>query len=120
MLVWPSVRRSPDIFLTVGFAALTSKSDVPECDAKPKRSQVNRNLTTQDARFRSHYSFPVGTKYRQVAYAYNREILLCPTRENANSSPVSEETVLIQQPDVPGYMENFQYVLFKFDEGLTY
>ncbi|MDF7810808.1 glycoside hydrolase family 3 N-terminal domain-containing protein [Hymenobacter sp. YC55] len=43
-----------------------------------------------------------------------------PTGKMPFTTPVSEEVVQKQQEDVPGYKEAPGYVLFKYDEGLSY
>ncbi|MEZ4775417.1 MAG: glycoside hydrolase family 3 N-terminal domain-containing protein [Bacteroidia bacterium] len=43
-----------------------------------------------------------------------------PSGKMPFSTPVSEESVKNQIPDVPGYMEGEGYSLFKFDEGISY
>ncbi len=62
-----------------------------------------------------------------ATFGTTREALLdvvtgrfAPTGKMPFSTPVSEEAVRKQKPDVPGSQEDFHYSLFKFDEGLTY
>jgi beta-glucosidase len=43
-----------------------------------------------------------------------------PTGKMPFTTPVSEEAVLKNKEDVPGYLEGDAYALFKYDEGLTY
>jgi beta-glucosidase len=43
-----------------------------------------------------------------------------PTGKMPFTTPVSEDAVLKNKEDVPGYMEGKGYALFKYDEGLTY
>lgn len=43
-----------------------------------------------------------------------------PTGKMPFTTPVSEEAVLKNKEDVPGYLEGDGYGLFKYDEGLTY
>ena len=43
-----------------------------------------------------------------------------PTGKMPFTTPVSEEAVLKNKEDVPGYLEGDAYGLFKYDEGLTY
>jgi beta-glucosidase len=43
-----------------------------------------------------------------------------PTGKMPFTTPISEEAVLKNKEDVPGYMEGNAYALFKYDEGLTY
>ena len=43
-----------------------------------------------------------------------------PTGKMPFSTPVSDEAVENQKEDVPGYLEDTGYALFKYDEGLSY
>jgi len=43
-----------------------------------------------------------------------------PTGKMPFTTPVSEEAVLKNKEDVPGYLEGAGYGLFKYDEGMTY
>lgn len=43
-----------------------------------------------------------------------------PTGKMPFSTPASEEAVIRQKEDVPGYLEGRAYALFRYDEGLTY
>ena len=43
-----------------------------------------------------------------------------PTGKMPFTTPISEEAVLKNKEDVPGYLEGDAYGLFKYDEGLTY
>lgn len=43
-----------------------------------------------------------------------------PTGKMPFTTPISEEAVLKNKEDVPGYLEADGYGLFKYDEGLTY
>lgn len=43
-----------------------------------------------------------------------------PTGKMPFTTPISEEAVLKNKEDVPGYLEGDGYGLFKYDEGLTY
>jgi beta-glucosidase len=43
-----------------------------------------------------------------------------PTGKMPFTTPVSEDAVLKNKEDVPGYLEGDAYGLFKYDEGLTY
>jgi beta-glucosidase len=36
------------------------------------------------------------------------------------STPVSEQAVIDQKEDVPGYLEGEGYALFNYDEGISY
>ena len=43
-----------------------------------------------------------------------------PTGKMPFTTPISEDAVLKNKEDVPGYLEGDAYGLFKYDEGLTY
>jgi hypothetical protein len=43
-----------------------------------------------------------------------------PSGKMPFTTPISEEAVLKQKSDVPGFLEGPEYPLFKFNEGLTY
>ena len=43
-----------------------------------------------------------------------------PTGKMPFSTPVTEEAAQNQKSDVPGYMEDGDYELFRFDEGISY
>ena len=43
-----------------------------------------------------------------------------PTGKMPFTTPISEEAVLKNKEDVPGYLEGDAYGLFKYDEGMTY
>jgi beta-glucosidase len=43
-----------------------------------------------------------------------------PTGKMPFTTPISEDAVLKNKEDVPGYLEGDSYALFKYDEGLTF
>ena len=43
-----------------------------------------------------------------------------PTGKMPFATPLSDEAVEKQKEDVPGFMEEEGYALFKYDEGLSY
>ncbi len=43
-----------------------------------------------------------------------------PSGKMPFSTPVSDEAVMTQKEDVPGYLEGPEYALFNYDEGLNY